>query len=161
MEGRSVRTLRLRHGADVREIRLEKGVAWVGDRRLEFEAQPREGIVRVIRMAGRDHRIVTARQGDRVFFWCDGVAGSLALATGARAAASGEHRGDLFSPMPGRVRKTHVKQGQAVSRGQVLLILEAMKMEHSIRAPRDGVVKRLHVREGELVDAGRELAEIT
>ena len=155
-----MKTLRLRHGADVREIRLEKGAAWLGDRRVEFETQPRDGVVRVIRVAGRDHRIVTAREGERVFSWCDGVAGSFVRATRARAAASGEHGGDLFSPMPGRVRKTLVEQGQAVSRGQVLLVLEAMKMEHAIRAPRDGVVKRLHVREGELVEAGKELAEI-
>jgi 3-methylcrotonyl-CoA carboxylase alpha subunit len=155
-----VKALRLRHGAELHEIRLEKGAAWLGDRRVEFEPQPSEGAVKVIRIAGRDHRFVTARQGERVYVWCDGITGSFELATGTRAALSGEHAGDLFSPMPGRVRKTLVEQGQVVSRGQVLLVLEAMKMEHSIRAPRDGVVKRLFVKEGELVEAGKELAEI-
>jgi 3-methylcrotonyl-CoA carboxylase alpha subunit len=47
-----------------------------------------------------------------------------------------------------------------VARGDVILVLEAMKMEHSIRAPRDGVIRAVHVREGDLVDAGMELADI-
>jgi biotin carboxyl carrier protein len=62
--------------------------------------------------------------------------------------------------MPGRVRKTLVRPGDAVARGQVLLVLEAMKMEHSIRAPRDGVLKSLLVKEGDLVESGVALAEI-
>jgi 3-methylcrotonyl-CoA carboxylase alpha subunit len=62
--------------------------------------------------------------------------------------------------MPGRVRRVLVVGGAAVERGQPLLVLEAMKMEHSIRAPRDGVVRRVCVAEGELVDAGVELVEL-
>jgi biotin carboxyl carrier protein len=50
--------------------------------------------------------------------------------------------------------------GEQVTKGQVLLVLEAMKMEHAIRAPRDGAVRAVHVREGDLVEAGVELAEI-
>ena len=42
----------------------------------------------------------------------------------------------------------------------VLIVLEAMKMEHAIRAPKDGILRRLLVKEGDLVDAGVELAEI-
>jgi 3-methylcrotonyl-CoA carboxylase alpha subunit len=63
--------------------------------------------------------------------------------------------------MPGRIRKTLVRRGDEVARGQVVLILEAMKMEHAIRAPQDGVVTRLEHREGDLVEAGAVLAEIT
>jgi 3-methylcrotonyl-CoA carboxylase alpha subunit len=156
-----VKSLRLRHGADLREVRLEKGVAWFGDRRAAFELPPRAGVVKIVRVDGHDHRIVTAREGERVSIWCDGVAATFELATAAaRTASSADPCGDLFSPMPGRVRKLLVAQGKSVSRGEVLLVLEAMKMEHSIRAPRDGVVKKLHVREGELVEAGKELAEI-
>jgi biotin carboxyl carrier protein len=63
--------------------------------------------------------------------------------------------------MPGRVRRTFVLPGSRVARGEILLTLEAMKMEHSIRAPREGVLRKLHVREGDLVEAGVELAEIS
>ncbi len=62
--------------------------------------------------------------------------------------------------MPGRVRRTLVRPGERVAQGQVVLILEAMKMEHAIRAPRDGVVARLAHAEGDLVEAGTELAAI-
>jgi 3-methylcrotonyl-CoA carboxylase alpha subunit len=63
--------------------------------------------------------------------------------------------------MPGRIRKTLVEPGDSVERGQVVLVLEAMKMEHAIRAPRDGTVTRLDHAEGDLVEAGTVLAEIT
>jgi propionyl-CoA carboxylase alpha chain len=53
--------------------------------------------------------------------------------------------GGLKAPMPGVVLSTAVKPGDAVIRGQLLLVLEAMKMEHRITAPRDGVVAELHV----------------
>ena len=72
----------------------------------------------------------------------------------------GEHGGDLLAPMPGRVRKVSVAAGDRVERGMVLIVLEAMKMEHAIRAPKDGTLRRLLVKEGDLVDAGVELAEI-
>ncbi|MGH9364366.1 MAG: acetyl-CoA carboxylase biotin carboxyl carrier protein subunit, partial [Thermoanaerobaculia bacterium] len=66
----------------------------------------------------------------------------------------------LIAPMPGRVRKTLVAQGERVEKGQVVLILETMKMEHAIRAPESGQVVRLTHREGDLVEAGTELAVI-
>jgi biotin carboxyl carrier protein len=62
--------------------------------------------------------------------------------------------------MPGRVRMVVAVPGTRVSRGEVVLILEAMKMEHAIRAPRDGMVARIFFREGDLVEAGAMLAEI-
>ncbi len=65
--------------------------------------------------------------------------------------------GVLTAPMPGRVASVHVQLGATVHRGDVLLVLEAMKMEHSILAPADGVVSRLNVVAGEQVDEGAEL----
>jgi biotin carboxyl carrier protein len=102
---------------------------------------------------------VAVREGDRIWIWCEGVTAIFERVSGARSAVSREPGGDLISPMPGRVRRTLVADGERVRRGQVLLVLEAMKMEHSIRAPKDGSV-RLRVREGDLVEAGVELAEI-
>ena len=65
-----------------------------------------------------------------------------------------EIKGGLTAPMPGNVLATHVQQGEEVREGQLLLILEAMKMQHRIVAPFDGSVKELHVREGDQVDNG-------
>jgi 3-methylcrotonyl-CoA carboxylase alpha subunit len=68
--------------------------------------------------------------------------------------------GRLTAPMPGRIAQLHVKPGQAVKRGEALLILEAMKMEHSILAPRDGVVEAVGYSVGELVEEGVELLSL-
>ncbi len=85
----------------------------------------------------------------------------------AAAVAGGGHRampalsGPLTSPMPGRITAIHVEVGATVRRGAVLLVLEAMKMEHSIVAPADGVVSRLNVTTGGQVEEGVELLVIT
>jgi biotin carboxyl carrier protein len=62
--------------------------------------------------------------------------------------------------MPATVRRIEVKPGQAVRRGDVLIVLEAMKMELPVRAPADGTIARVNCREGELVQPGQELAEL-
>ena len=73
------------------------------------------------------------------------------------ASASGEK---VVSPMPGTILKVNVSQGQAVKAGDVLLVLEAMKMENDIVAPADGVVKQLLVQKGSTVDTDQILAII-
>jgi len=70
---------------------------------------------------------------------------------------SPEHHGGLTAPMPGRVLSVAVSQGQAVKRGTPLVVMEAMKMEHTIKAPRDGVVERLCVAAGDQIKEGVEL----
>jgi 3-methylcrotonyl-CoA carboxylase alpha subunit len=65
--------------------------------------------------------------------------------------------GLLVAPMPGRVISVLVQTGDDVTKGQALLVIEAMKMEHSIRAPSDGTVTTLAYGEGDLVDEGVEL----
>ncbi len=75
----------------------------------------------------------------------------------AQASASGEK---VVSPMPGTILKVNVSQGQSVKAGEVLLVLEAMKMENDIVAPVDGVVKQLLVSKGSTVDTDQILAII-
>ena len=65
--------------------------------------------------------------------------------------------GGLTAPMPGRVTVVSVKEGDRVQEGDSLLILEAMKMEHTIVASADGVVERVHYEKGDLVDEGAEM----
>ena len=65
------------------------------------------------------------------------------------------------APMPGTLLSFKVAAGQAVKRGEVILILEAMKMENEIAAPSDGIVTAICVSEGASVSAGDVLAEIT
>ena len=68
--------------------------------------------------------------------------------------------GQLAAPMPGRVISVLVAQGEPVERGQPVMVIEAMKMEHTIRAPADGVVAQVSFVEGELVEEGAELLAI-
>jgi len=65
----------------------------------------------------------------------------------------------LTAPMPATIVTVHVKAGDAVTKGQVLMLLEAMKMELPVRAPGDGVVAAVHGRGGELVQADTPLVE--
>ena len=68
--------------------------------------------------------------------------------------------GDLLAPMPGTVLATEVSAGDTVTRGQLLLILEAMKMEHRITAPRDGAIGEVCVSVGEQVENGQLLVTL-
>ena len=77
-----------------------------------------------------------------------------------RGGASGYSSGRLIAPMPGQVQAVNVAVGEAVTKGQTLLVLEAMKMEIRIQAPSDGVVERLAVEQGETVEREQVLIEI-
>jgi biotin carboxyl carrier protein len=68
-----------------------------------------------------------------------------------------EAHGGLKAPMPGKVTSVMVAEGDMVERGQLLLVLEAMKMEHRIDAPWAGTIKALNVNEGDQVANGAML----
>jgi biotin carboxyl carrier protein len=81
-------------------------------------------------------------------------------ADGKRRGAGGAQAGGLEAPMPGVVTKVMVVVGEEVAKGQPLLALEAMKMEHVIRAPRAGRVKKVSASPGQMVQAGMALVEL-
>jgi len=68
--------------------------------------------------------------------------------------------GSLKAPMPGKVLRVDVKEGQHVKKGESILILEAMKMENAIKAPGDGMVKGIRVKAGEAVEKGEVMVEM-
>jgi biotin carboxyl carrier protein len=68
--------------------------------------------------------------------------------------------GSLTAPMPGAVVRVLVTAGDAVTAGQALVVLEAMKMEHAVHAPAAGVVSELRVQPGQQVDAGSVLVVV-
>ncbi|NVZ18615.1 acetyl/propionyl/methylcrotonyl-CoA carboxylase subunit alpha [Pseudomonas costantinii] len=78
----------------------------------------------------------------------------------AAVEANQSHQGGLTAPMNGSIVRVLVEVGQTVEAGNQLVVLEAMKMEHSIRAPQAGVVKALFCQEGEMVAEGCALVEL-
>jgi 3-methylcrotonyl-CoA carboxylase alpha subunit len=78
----------------------------------------------------------------------------------AEAAAHEASPGTLTAPMPGKIVAVHVAAGDCVSRGQTLMVLEAMKMEHAIAAPADGVVTAVAFASGDQVGEGVELLRL-
>ncbi len=79
---------------------------------------------------------------------------------GSRSARVRAAERDLTAPMPGVVTQVLVHDGEAVTAGQALVIVEAMKMEHVVRALRAGIVKAVRVRQGEQVESGAVVAEM-
>ena len=75
----------------------------------------------------------------------------------AAAAGAGEK---IAAPMPGTIVSVNVTNGQSVKAGDVLVVLEAMKMENEIKAPSDGTVTSVVVAKGESVDTGATLVTI-
>jgi biotin carboxyl carrier protein len=83
----------------------------------------------------------------------------LARATGGLASTSGEI--SIRSPMPGTIVAVPVQEGDAVSKGQTIVILESMKMENELKAPRDGVISRVNVDAGDSVEQNKLLVSLT
>ncbi|MEV6972312.1 biotin carboxylase N-terminal domain-containing protein [Kitasatospora sp. NPDC093806] len=140
---------------------------------------------------GPVHRARAARSGDRLHLTVDGLQTTFALtadaagsgsgsgpvtwlgidgdawpvhghdAVGEGAAAGGAHHGALTAPMPGTVTVVKTTAGESVRKGQPLLVLEAMKMEHVIAAPHDGTVSELRATAGATVAMEELLVVVT
>jgi 3-methylcrotonyl-CoA carboxylase alpha subunit len=145
-------------GTESLDVRLEEETALLGDRRVSFRARRVDGRLVGIEIEGRIVSVRSVRVGDGLRIWCRGRVFEVQKASSL--AARPRETGNLVSPMPGRVRKVEVAAGDRVERGQVVVIVEAMKMEHAIRSPREGIVAAVRFQEGDLVDAGVELVEI-
>ena len=82
------------------------------------------------------------------------------LAAQTHGAQGGKRRQRVDAYMPGRVVAVLVQEGEAVTAGQGIIVLEAMKMENEIRAEHDGIVSKIHVQPGQAVDKGNPLFEM-
>jgi acetyl/propionyl-CoA carboxylase alpha subunit len=99
--------------------------------------------------------------GPRVYVLADGVLTVLVEEPRFPDHAAEAVKGGLIAPMPGKVVKVLVTAGQEVAAGAALVVLEAMKMEHTVRATEAGTVRELHVAVGDQVDTDRLLAVVT
>ena len=127
------RQVAIRRGADVRSI------------------APDDGEIAAVSGFGDDARVV-------VFY--EGQAYEFGLALRGSGASHGVHDGEIEAPMPGKVTAVDVAAGETVAKGQRLLTLEAMKMEHSLTAPFDGTIAELNAKAGAQVTEGQLLVKV-
>jgi 3-methylcrotonyl-CoA carboxylase alpha subunit len=110
---------------------------------------------------------VVVRSGDEFVAVRDGVSETFSFAPPpsldalASASGGGSSGGRVKAPMPGKIVKIAVSQGEAVADRALLIVLEAMKMEHRIEAPGAATVGTILVREGDIVSSGTALVELT
>ena len=137
------------------------GAGWrlrIGERDYHAEAERlADGRLAVILDGGRSAAIVLDDEARLAVFiagegWQFDEIDPLASPLGADIGA-----GRLTAPMPGRVIELLVAPGAAVRKGQAMMVIEAMKMEHTIAAPRDGIVAAVNFAAGDLVEEGAEL----
>jgi len=111
-----------------------------------------------LEVAGVRHRFAVTRAGEQI--WVSSALGAVRLTLLERlpAPTTAAEPGSLTAPMPGNVTRVAASPGDQVTAGQVVLVIEAMKMEHAITAPAAGMVTELRVRAGDQVDGGDVLA---
>jgi 3-methylcrotonyl-CoA carboxylase alpha subunit len=111
----------------------------------------------LLRLDGHVYKARAVRAGHDWHVFCNGDYRRLSLKPELAAVDEDTRNGSLAAPMPGKVIKVMAQRGAKVAKGDALLILEAMKMEHTITAPADGVVTEIHYAAGEQVLEGAEL----
>ena len=129
------------------------------DRRVRVEGRvAADGMAEVLVDGGRRlaGRVVAVGEARHVLI--DGLEHVLSLDDPDSVSRSREAGGGrLTAPLPATVTAVHIEAGRTVSRGDPLIVLEAMKMEHVIAAPEDGVVAAVHFRTGDQVEEGAAL----
>jgi acetyl/propionyl-CoA carboxylase alpha subunit len=156
--------MRLSCGDDTRELAVRESrqgiVVTVGQASFTIALQSLGPAAWLLSLDGRQEVFHCVRDGDDVHLFWRGAAYRLTLEReGARRGARHAH-GGLEAPMPGKVTKLSVREGQTVAKGDEILVVEAMKMENAIRAPRAGRVKSLAAKVGDMVSPGVVLVEI-
>ena len=109
-------------------------------------------------LAGNRTRATVVRRANELTVFAFGGSHRLEFETPATVEEE-DPSGRLVSPLPGAVIQVLIKDGESVQKGQALMIIEAMKMEHTISAPRSGTVKRIYFTAGEQVAEGAQLLE--
>ena len=153
-------------GAHAHEIEVTEGASGVqavvvDGKPVRADLEDMGGGVLFVRDGDAGEIVHAVRDGDAVHVFWRGAAYVLQEETEAFRAAHRHHGpAGLEAPMPGKVIAVKVAAGDQVTRGQELLVVEAMKMENAIRAPRDGRVKSIAAKVGDAVSPGTVLVEV-
>ena len=133
-----------------------------GDTTVEVESLRAEAGKLEFMLNGQRLVAYVSSDGAQRWVTLNGQTRVLTRQTGARSrgGGSGHAAGELTAPMPGQVRAVNVREGEAVVKGQTLMVLEAMKMEIRIQAPQAGTVHKVLVQLGQTVERGQILVEV-
>ncbi|WP_066341543.1 acetyl/propionyl/methylcrotonyl-CoA carboxylase subunit alpha [Azohydromonas lata] len=166
LNGRAQRRLQLRLGEQVQAVTVEvlPRQAWriglEGAPAVEARATPGADGALLVQLGERRLHAAVVAAGERRHVFFEGRSWPLSLVDSLHVGGGGdEAEGGLRAPMPGKVIAWLAQPGATVDKGAPLLVLEAMKMEHTITAPRAGVVKAFRYAPGEQVADGAELVE--
>ena len=153
----------LRRGKQVLQVDIGDDAASVNATVLSLSAVHEEvsGAVNA-RIDGHNRHAKVLRDVNFLYVMCDGHTERFIELTDdiSRYQNQALSRGGVAAPMPGQVIAVNVKAGDAVKQGDVLVVVEAMKMEHSVRAPQAGTVKKVMFAPGDRVEEGAELVEL-
>lgn len=127
---------------------------------FEFEVIDRLGARLVLQDKERFHAFTGVKNPEGEAMVLSGGTEAIISEVMGRSRKKAKAQGSLSSPMPGKIFKVIKEEGAEVKEGETILILEAMKMEHSIRSDKDGKVKKIFFKPGELVQGGVTLAEV-
>jgi acetyl/propionyl-CoA carboxylase alpha subunit len=131
----------------------------VGTLVIRVTAGPAAGEL-IVRDGDRVEQLFAVVEGDTTWIFHDGLVYEIAAAGVGGARRSARAQGSLTAPMPATVIEIKVAPGDAVKQGDILIVLEAMKMELPVRAPGDGRVKAIHCRPGDLVQPETALIDL-
>jgi 3-methylcrotonyl-CoA carboxylase alpha subunit len=166
LNGRSHQKLIFRDGAEERLVcATGQAGSWLlefGDGAILAGGERRSDASLSILLDGVRKKLTVLDHGAETAVFLDGESWRL-TEIDPLAAGAGEDptAGRLTAPMPGRVAQVMVEPGTSVRRGQPLIVIEAMKMEHTVTAPADGVVEAVRFAPGDLVEEGAELIALT
>ena len=150
-----------RHEARVVERSAGAARVEVDGRTFEIGVVPLAPNVFRVQVDGRTETVHCVAEGGTIHVFWRGRAYVLERAAAAAAVRALAPPGTYEAPMPGRVVAVKVQAGDRVSKGQPLLVIEAMKMETALRAEQDGVVRTVAVAEGDRVVPGQPLVELS
>ena len=159
----------LKHGEQKHRVNLEVQVAGsqpsllatVGDTQVSLTLLASDGRWLTLELDGIRRRIAYQQQGEQL--WLYGHYGNLELLDVTHEPAGGQNAassGAVKAPMDGAIVDVLVSEGERVSKGQLLVVLEAMKMEHPMKAGVDGTVRRIGISKGDQVKNRQLLVEI-